>query len=56
MISSGSLNELIRALRIALDRPDEMGERAARLKQHVESAYDVDVNARNTLLLYESLL
>jgi teichuronic acid biosynthesis glycosyltransferase TuaC len=55
-ISSGSLNELIRALRIALDRPDEMGERAARLKQHVESAYDVDVNARNTLLLYESLL
>jgi teichuronic acid biosynthesis glycosyltransferase TuaC len=55
-IRAGSLDELVAALEHALASPDEMEGRARRLREYVESSYDVEVNARRTLHLYESLL
>jgi teichuronic acid biosynthesis glycosyltransferase TuaC len=54
-IRAGSLEELVAALESALARPDEMQGRARRLRGYVETSYDVEVNARSTLRLYESL-
>jgi teichuronic acid biosynthesis glycosyltransferase TuaC len=54
-IRAGSLDELVAALESALGRPDEMESRARRLREYVETSYDVEVNARSTLRLYESL-